>query len=315
MGLGQASLAKTDGGPERERRRMSQVNEAKALVSNVARKVSRRLRVPNDDVHQLQAELTKTSLELQSVRDELDKAKRDLASVEPVGTPAVTPVKAPLPDSVKEVITRARSEKLTFLREKNLQQLASIVSGLDAAKIEGMVIEAGAARGGSAIVLAAAKSKSRDMKVYDVFGQIPEPSEKDGQDVHTRYKIIADGQAKGVGGDIYYGYRENLLDEVTESFSRLGYAVDANNVELIKGLFQDTMTIYGPVAFAHLDGDWYDSTMTCLERIAPNLSAGGRMVMDDYYGWSGCRDAVGDYFANRSGFHFEQHEKVHIVRH
>ena len=37
----------------------------------------------------------------------------------------------------------------------------------------------------------------------------------------------------------------------------------------VKGLFENTIDLDEPVAFAHLDGDWYDSTMICLERIGP----------------------------------------------
>ena len=83
---------------------------------------------------------------------------------------------------------------------------------------------------------------------------------------------------------------------------------------LVQGLFQDTLTIEGPVALAHVDGDWYESTMTCLERIAPRLVPGGRIVIDDYFMWSGCRAAVNEYFANRSGYRIEKRAKVHIVR-
>jgi asparagine synthase (glutamine-hydrolysing) len=68
------------------------------------------------------------------------------------------------------------------------------------------------------------------------------------------------------------------------------------------------------VAFAHLDGDWYESTMVCLERIAPLLIQGGRIVLDDYYAWSGCRTAVDEYFADRPGFRLERRAKVHVVR-
>ncbi len=68
------------------------------------------------------------------------------------------------------------------------------------------------------------------------------------------------------------------------------------------------------MALAHLDGDWYASTMTCLTRIAPLLSVGGRFVIDDYDTWSGCRTAVDEYFAGRPGFRFERRGRLHIVR-
>ncbi len=132
--------------------------------------------------------------------------------------------------------------------------------------------------------------------------------------MHKRYEQIKGGGAKGVGGETYYGYRDDLLHEVTESFSRHGVPLAENNVELVKGLFQDTIDLDEPVAFAHLDGDWYESTMVCLERIAPLLVPGGRIVLDDYHDWSGCRAAVDEYFSGRAGFRLERRAKVHVVR-
>ena len=104
------------------------------------------------------------------------------------------------------------------------------------------------------------------------------------------------------------------MGEVTESFRRHGVEPASHGVDLVQGLFQDTIDLDQPVALAHLDGDWYDSTMVCLERIAPPLVPGGRLVLDDYYFWSGCREATNDYFANRPGFRLEHRAKLHVVR-
>jgi asparagine synthase (glutamine-hydrolysing) len=39
--------------------------------------------------------------------------------------------------------------------------------------------------------------------------------------------------------------------------------------------------------------------MVCLERLMPRLSAGGSVIIDDYFVYSGCRTAVWDYFRQR----------------
>ena len=265
---------------------------------NAARRLRRRLAGSREA--ELETELRATKRKLRKARAELRRARAQLAYG--------------LPQAVEQTIARARAEHLTYLKPDNLRELASIVIELERAQQPGLIIEAGTARGGSAIVLAAAKAAARPMKVYDVFGMIPPPGEHDGADVHARYEKIAGGAAKGVGGDTYYGYRDDLYREVTESFSRLGVAVAEHNVELIRGLFEDTIVLDEPVAFAHLDGDWYESTMTCLTRIAPLLVAGGRLVLDDYDKWSGCRRAVDEYFAGRDGFRFEQRARLHVVR-
>ena len=215
---------------------------------------------------------------------------------------------------MEETIATARKEHLTFLKVTNLRELASAVLDAESDGLAGLVIEAGAARGGSAIVMAAAKAPDRPMKVYDVFGMIPPPTEQDGPDVHARYEKITGGEARGVGGETYYGYRDDLYQEVTDSFARLGVPIGEHRVELIRGLFEDTIELDEPVAIAHLDGDWYESTMTCLTRIAPLLVAGGRIVLDDYYQWSGCRAAVDEYFSGRDGFRLERHSRLHVVR-
>ena len=218
------------------------------------------------------------------------------------------------PDAVEATIARVRAEHLTYLKAEHLRSLASVVAELEARRVPGVLVEAGTARGGSAIVLAAAKARERPLKVYDVFGMIPPPTERDGPDVHRRYEKIAGGEARGPGGETYYGYRDDLYEEVVESFRRHGYPPAEHNVELIRGLFEDTITLDEPVALAHLDGDWYESTMTCLTRIAPLLAPGGRLVLDDYNAWSGCRTAVDEYFKDRDGFRLERRAKLHVVR-
>jgi O-methyltransferase len=220
-----------------------------------------------------------------------------------------------LPSTVEQTIARARAEHLTFLSPDHLRDLARVVLEIERKRLPGLLIEAGTARGGSAIVIAAAKAPERPMKVYDVFGMIPPPSEHDGADVHKRYATIAGGEARGVGGETYYGYRDDLYEEVAGSFARLGVPTGEHRVELIRGLFEDTIELDEPVALAHLDGDWYESTMTCLTRIAPLVVPGGRIVLDDYFHWSGCRTAVDEYFSGRDEFRLvEQRSKLHAIR-
>jgi O-methyltransferase len=249
------------------------------------------------------AELRETKRKLRSTRAQLRDARARLAEAE-----------QPLPPEVEQTIKQARGEHLTYLKESNLRELAAVVLDIESAGLPGLVIEAGTARGGSAIVMAAAKAPDRPMKVYDVFGMIPPPTDQDGPDVHARYEKITAGDARGPGGETYYGYRDDLYQEVTDSFSRLGVPVGEHHVELIRGLFEDTIDLDEPVAFAHLDGDWYESTMTCLTRIAPLVVPGGRIVLDDYFQWSGCRDAVDEYFAGRQEFRLERRAKLHVVR-
>jgi hypothetical protein len=251
---------------------------------------------------ELQEELNETRRQLKTARKKLRNARAELSASRAI------------PEQVTRTVAAVRDERLTYLKAEMLEDLAACVLEIEREGVAGLVIEAGTARGGSAIVLAAAKSRERPMKVYDVFGTIPPPTERDGADVHRRYATIAAGEAKGPGGETYYGYRDDLYHEVEDAFARHGVPVGEHNIELVRGLFEDTLQLDEPVSFAHLDGDWYESTMTCLTRIAPLLSTGGRIVLDDYYKWSGCRKAVDEYFGGREGFRLEHRTKLHVVR-
>ena len=145
------------------------------------------------------------------------------------------PATTPLVPALERVISAVRRERLSYLDEVSLRTLAATVQSIEDAGVEGLIIETGTALGGSAITMAAAKSTARPMRVYDVFGMIPPPSDKDGPDVHRRYATITSGGSKGIGGETYYGYREDLKAEVSESFARHGVAVDDNNVRADRG--------------------------------------------------------------------------------
>lgn len=216
---------------------------------------------------------------------------------------------------VARVIFRVYRDNLTYLEPVCLADLARAVLRLESRRIEGAIIEAGCALGGSAIVLAASKKKTRPMYVYDVFAMIPPPSEKDPPEVHERFRVIASGRSEGIGGAMYYGYQPDLDEKVRGSFAFHGFPVEENSVRLIKGMFQETLKGDWPVALAHLDCDWYDSVMTCLQRIEPRLVPGGSLVIDDYDAWGGCRRAVDEYFAHRQdGIEFVKRNRLHIVK-
>jgi predicted O-methyltransferase YrrM len=212
-------------------------------------------------------------------------------------------------------IQAVRAARITYLERGALRDLWRRTTELELRGIKGEIIEAGCALGGSAIVLAAAKSPQRRLAVYDVFGMIPPPSDVDGEDVKQRYHKIRSGASAGIGGDRYYGYEEDLLGRVRSTFAEHGLPPQDNAVELIKGLYQDSLHPTGPVALAHVDADWYDSVRTCLERIVPRLVEGGTIVLDDYDSWSGCRRATDEYLAAHPGLlRVERRSRVQLVR-
>lgn len=214
------------------------------------------------------------------------------------------------------VLRRVQRERLTYLSTAALVDLHDAIERIEANAIPGVLVEAGSALGGSALVMATAKQASRPLRLYDAFGMIPPPNEKDGSTAQQRFAKIASGQAAGIGGARYYGYDNNLLNTVTETLKRFGHAsaLASGHIRLIKGLYDESLHINEPVALAHIDCDWYESVTVCLERIVPHLAVGGVLVIDDYFEWPGCQRAIEDFFAGRSNFVFEWRSRLHVVR-
>lgn len=198
---------------------------------------------------------------------------------------------------IQGLIKRVRMEKLTYLPRQRLASLSSTCNAIENSQLPGIFIEAGCALGGSSILIAALKDKKRPLFIYDVFGVIPPPTEEDTKEVHERYQAIVQGSSQGIGGNKYYGYEENLYEVVRSNFRDFGIDCENQSVSLIRGLVQETMNINQPVAFAHVDVDWYDPVKTCLERIFPNLVSGGCIILDDYHDWGGCRKATDEFLS------------------
>lgn len=212
------------------------------------------------------------------------------------------------------LMTAVHRECLSYLEPIALDDLFRAVQDVERHGREGVLIETGCGLGGSAIVMASAKARTRPLYVYDVFGMPPPPTKDDGRDAHARARIVAGGRAEGIRGTPYYGYRHDLVDEVSASFARLGVDIAERHVHLVRGLIQDTLQVDRPVALVHIDCDRYDSVRTSLERTVPLLVPGGRLVIDDYLVWSGCRRAVDEYFRGKPGFRFTWKARLHVVR-
>src|SRR3546814_8191700 len=121
-------------------------------------------------------------------------------------------------------------------------------------------------------------SEARCFFGLDFFAMIPPPtSEKDDPKSKTRYEAIASGQAQGLNGDPYYGYRDDLYEHVSTQLARFGTPVDGARINLVKGLFEETLPSLDieRIAFAHIDCDWYDPVRYCLDETSRRLAPGG----------------------------------------
>jgi O-methyltransferase len=194
------------------------------------------------------------------------------------------------------VARQVLEENLTYLAPRKLLRIERCLADIDRDEVPGCLVETGVALGGSAIVIAS-HAGERPFHGYDVFGMIPPPGPNDPPEVHERYRVIESGESRGIGGETYYGYRDELYDEVAAAFARHGLPVDGTLRSLHRGLFEDTLRLDEPVALVHIDCDWYEPVKLCLERLYPLLSPGGYVIADDYFDWEGARRACDEFLA------------------
>jgi asparagine synthase (glutamine-hydrolysing) len=204
---------------------------------------------------------------------------------------------------ISQIARQVRTRNLTYLSTEKMRTLENALQNVIREGVEGDLLEFGVALGGSAIVIASQLKNGAQFHGYDVFGMIPPPGPCDDIHSHLRYQEIREGRSRGIGDDTYYGYLDDLYDRVCRSFSEFGMPVDGRRIVLHRGEFGATLHEgdVRPIAFAHIDCDWYDSVKMCLDTIAPRLSRGGRVVLDDYNDYGGCRSAVRDFLATHPG--------------
>lgn len=197
---------------------------------------------------------------------------------------------------------------LSMLTKDSLNNIKNAV--LQTNHLNGHILEFGCAKGGSAMLISKFKRNNKQLNLYDVFGQIPPPTDKDGDKALNRYKII---EQKKESSD-YYGYHPDLINSIKDHMDKLNIN---NNVSFIKGKYEDTLSELNDfVSFAHIDCDWYESVKCVLKYVIPNLVVNGIVIIDDYNCWQGTNKAVDEYFENikdQFKFYFIN-KKLHIKR-
>jgi O-methyltransferase len=177
----------------------------------------------------------------------------------------------------------------------------------EARKVDGCVVECGVWRGGMSAGIAEVLGPSRDYYLFDSFeGLPPAKAELDGSSA-IKYQTEKTSPY----------YHDNCRAEIEYATTAMKMS-GATSVKLVKGWFEDTIPSFvldKPIALLRLDGDWYESTMTCLEHFAPRVAPGGLIVIDDYLVWDGCTRAVHDYLSKHSLPHrIEQTRSVVFIR-
>ncbi len=175
----------------------------------------------------------------------------------------------------------------TMCSNARLRNLYRSVRHVVSRNIEGDIVECGAAQGGSAVLMALTLRRlgaRRRLWLFDTFEGLPAPTAND-----PDFEIA----------DLFTGTCIGTLDEVRGLFQRLNVADD---VEFVKGLFQDTLPLpsIGRIALLHIDGDWYDSVKVCLDQLYDKVVPGGIIQFDDYGYWQGARRAIDEFLDSRT---------------
>jgi O-methyltransferase len=177
--------------------------------------------------------------------------------------------------------------EFTMIQKDDFVACLKLVSEFN--NIPGAIVECGVWRGGMIAGMAEIMGVERDYYLFDSFEGLPPAKEIDGKGAIAWQKDINSP-----------GYYNNCKAEM-EWAERAMKMANVPNPILIKGWFEKTVPGYSfnkPIAVLHLDGDWYDSTMICLENLFSKVVKGGLIILDDYYVWEGCSKAVHDYLSS-----------------
>jgi hypothetical protein len=86
-------------------------------------------------------------------------------------------------------------------------------------------------------------------------------------------------------------------EQVAANFRRFGLLDD--RVRFVKGWFSESLpkAPIERIAVLRMDADLYRSTMDTLTNLYRKVSPGGFVIVDDYWTWPGCKQAVDEYRA------------------
>jgi O-methyltransferase len=151
-------------------------------------------------------------------------------------------------------------------------------------------VECGTWKGGMSAAMMSLGGKSREYHFFDSFQGLPPTTEEDGENARN-------WQADGSAANFF----DNCTANLQEFMNVIKSAGEYPDPKVYAGWFDKTVPSAqtGPIALLRLDGDWYESTMTCLEHLFPKLVPGGLCIIDDYDYWEGCTRAVHDYLSQK----------------
>lgn len=179
----------------------------------------------------------------------------------------------------------------TFLTARNRTTLYRESIETLKRNIPGAFVEIGVHRGGSAGILAHVlkNDPARKLHLFDRWGDLPDPTVEDGErGEEYRKDHIPDKLAK---------LREELPLEATRQIVEDVIRFPTERLHYYQGWYNETLSQYdgGPIAFASLDCDYYESVKLALAFTAQHAAPGATVIVDDYGTWPGAKTAVHEW--------------------
>ena len=210
------------------------------------------------------------------------------------------------PSPLPPHIDNAAAETIATARPATMTSVDALFSLIESTRyvvrrgIPGAFVECGVWRGGSMVAVALTLQQlgitDRDLWLYDTFEGMTEPAGRDVllADTATRAADLLAASPVADGDNIWC---YSTLEQVQAAMAATGYPAD--RIHYVRGRVEDTIPGTAPdlVALLRLDTDWYESTWHELRHLMPRMAPGGVLIVDDYWYWRGCRQAVDEYLA------------------
>jgi hypothetical protein len=157
-------------------------------------------------------------------------------------------------------------------------------------------VECGVAKGGCIALMSLAAGPNNKIYGFDSFEGMPNITEKDlgeynKSDIYKGFGKVGDNLSGGI-------------ENVYKTFQTLN--LDMKKVTLVKGFFKDALNNsdilqdIGEIGVLRLDGNWYESTLICLEKLYDKVVVGGVIIIDDYGHWVGAKRATDEFRAKHN---------------
>lgn len=170
-------------------------------------------------------------------------------------------------------------------------------------KVSGDIVELGCYIGSTSVFLRRVLNEQGSqaaLHVYDSFSGLPPKSIQDASPAGTEFKA----------GELKVGKKD-----LVKAFKKAGLQLPI----IHKAWFDQLKPTDVPeqIAFAFLDGDFYDSILTSLHLVWPRLSPGGVITVDDYArsALPGVERAVHDFFQGKDVSLRHEHNIAIIAHH